>query len=108
MGGTAQSLSFRANRVRKNLADIDPNDRTLPESMANDVTHEQPKKHAVIRGAAENPGNAGERHTGAHRTPNQQWLPASTVNDRHTRHRGNEIGDSNHNGLHVPGDLRET
>src|ERR1022692_1135117 len=108
MRGAAQSLSFGANRVRKDLADIDPDHGTLPEAMTNYVTHQQPEKHAVIRGAVENPGNPGERHARAHRTRNEQWLPATTVNDDHAHHGGQQVGDANDNGLHVPGDFGES
>src|ERR1017187_8938583 len=65
MRGTAQSLPFGTNRVRKDFTDIDPDHCALPEAMANDVTHQQLEKHTVIRGAVENPGNPGERQARA-------------------------------------------
>ena len=71
MCGTAQRLSLGANGIREDLADIDPDDGTLPERVADDVTDEQPEKHTVMGGTAENPGYAGERYTGANGTPNQ-------------------------------------
>src|ERR1017187_7453284 len=95
MSGTAQSLPFGANRVRKDLADIDPDHGTLPEAMTNDVTNQQPEKHAVIRSALENPGNPSERHARAYRTRNEQWLPPTTVNDHHAYHGRKQVGDAN-------------
>src|SRR5207249_8576458 len=91
MSGAAEALTFRADEIRKDFAQIHPNDGALRESERSNESYQQPHQQLRVATGRENRRDTGKADRGSDRSCEQQLFAAEPVDHAHGDDREHKI-----------------
>src|ERR1700683_14309 len=103
----AEALTFGADLVGEDFADVDPDDRALGKREEGDEADQQPDQQVLMLMSEEDVGYAAEAGCGAHRAHQEECFSADLVDHGHGDHGEQEICGADGYRLQVAGNLAE-